>query len=373
MSRTILKENRVFKVGDYSNQNISAKQAGYKDAYASSTDPSQDIQTQEDKVNKALANYAADIANVQAERKFFSDQAQAYLEKLKSDPTGKTASEILGIFLLNINSFETSDQLAPTFGRVDVSNQVLALQNLMTKEFGQSLNLTSLAGYDFGDLGKVKVPLTFDSSGNVTVIKKGGTEGIISPNEISKYSTDHGIYFKLSDLGITFSGNPKAGPPSFKATGSTGADIFANSYIQTAHTGYFTSLCASCNSVATWLDKVHREDKTNPFFQENPDLINSMSLFLSQAISSNDPLGTQEAQNLVFTKDSEDSISACQTWTSDTASQMSAATGAINSISQKAAVMAQTEENMAKGFLDASKNIVQQSLQALQKISDNMH
>lgn len=362
-------------MGDYSNQNISAKQAGYKDAYASSTDPSQEIKDQEDKVDKALANYAADIANVQAERKFFSDQAQAYLDKLKSDPTGKTASEILGIFLLKINNFETSDQLAPTFGRVDVSNQVLALQNLMTKEFGQSLNLTSLAGYDFGDLGKVKEPLTFDNSGNVTVIKKDGTEGIISPSDISKYSTDHGIYFKLSDLGITFSGNPIAGPPSFKATGSTGADIFANAYIQTAHTGYFNSLRASCNSVATWLNGLVDKgvDKTNPFFKENPDLINSMSLFLSKAISSNDPLSTQEAQNLVFTKDSEDSISACQTWTSDAASQMSAATGAINSISQKAAVMAQTEENMAKGFLDASKNIVQQSLQALQKISDNMH
>lgn len=363
-------------MGDYSNQNISAKQAGYKDAYASSTDPSQDIQNQEDKVKKALENYAADIANVKAERKFFSDQAQSYLEKLKTDPTGKTASEILGIFLLNINSFETSDQLAPTFGRVDVSNQFLALQNLMTKELGQSLNLTSLAGYDFGDLGKVKEPLTFDNSGNVTVIKKDGTEGIISPSDISKYSTDHGIYFKLSDLGITFSGNPIAGPPSFKASGSSGADIFANAYIQTAHTGYFTSLCASCNSVATWLNELDKgKDKTNPFFQENPDLINSMSLFLTQAISSNDPLSTQEAQNLVFTKDkdSEGSIAACQTWTSDTASQMSAATGAINSISQKAAVMAQTEENMAKGFLDASKNIVQQSLQALQKISDNMH
>jgi len=366
MSRTILKENRVFKMGDYSNQDISAKQAGYKDDYASSTDPSQDIKTQEDKVNKALADYAADIKNLQAERKFFKDQAQDYLEKLEGDPTGKTASEILGIFLLQINSFETSDQLAPTFGRVDVSNQFLALQNMMTKEFGQSLNLTSLTGYDFGDLGKASSPLKFDDAGNL-VLANGKT---MSPDQIGQYSLDHGVFFKLSDLGVAFQGNPIAGPPSFKATGSTGADIFANSYIQTAHTGYFTSLCASCNSVATWLNGV---DKTNPFFQENPDLINSMSLFLSKAISSNDPLGTQEAQNLVFTKDSEDSIAACQTWTSDTASQMSAATGAINSISQKAAVMAQTEENQAKGFLDAAKNIVQQSLQALQKISDNMH
>ena len=346
-------------MGDYSNQNISAKQAGY----------------QEDKVDKALANYAADISNVQAERKFFSDQAQSYLDKLKSDPTGKTASEILGIFLLKINSFETSDQLAPTFGRVDVSNQVLALQNLVTKQFGQSLNLTSLAGYDFGDLGKASSPLKFDDSGNL-VLANGKT---MSPDQIGQYSLDHGVFFKLSDLGVAFQGNPLAGAsgtPPFQATheglspSNQGAINFANGYIKKAHTGYFTSLCASCNSVAAWLNGV---DKTNPFFQENPDLINSMSMFLSKAISSNDPLGTQEAQNLVFFKGSVDSIAACQTWTSDTASQMSAATGAINSISQKAAVMAQTEENMAKGFLDASKNIVQQSLQALQKISDNMH
>ena len=370
-------------MGDYSNPNISAKQAGYKDAYASSTDPSQQLKDQEAKVQKALDDYLSDINIVNQERAELTQEAKDLQSQLASDKTGNTAAKILGLFLLKINSFETSDQLAPTFGRVDVSNQFLALQNLVTKQFNQSLNLTSLAGYDFGDLGKVKVPLTFDSSGNLAVTLKDGTASTISADQVSAYSLQHGVFFKLSDLGVTFEGNPIAGSsgnPPFKAVSTPGggpsdpgAIAFANGYINNAHEGYFESLRATCSDLQNFMNNLQKPPQSdNPFFQENPDLINSMAQFLSQAISSNDPLATQEAQGLVFQKGSQDAIAQCQSWTSDTASNMSMATGSINSINQRAATMAQTEENLAKGFLDASKNIVQQSLQMLQKITENM-
>ncbi|MBM3194607.1 MAG: hypothetical protein FJZ60_02460, partial [Chlamydiae bacterium] len=151
-------------MGDYSNQNISAKQAGYKDAYASSTDPSQELKDQEAKVQKALDDYLSDIKIVNQERADLTSEAQDLQSQLAKDKTGNTAAKILGLFLMKISSFETSDQLAPTFGRVDVSNQFLALQNLVTKQFNQSSNLTSLAGFDFGNGQKVAVPLKFDAS-----------------------------------------------------------------------------------------------------------------------------------------------------------------------------------------------------------------
>jgi hypothetical protein len=357
-------------MGDYSNQNISAKQAGYKDAYASSLDPSQELKDQEDKVTKALKDYQADIDAVKTDRALLSKEAKELQDQLGSDKDGKIAAKILGIFLLQMNSFETADQLAPTFGRVDVSNQFLALQNLVTKQFGQSMNLSSLSGFDFGALGKAGNPPAFDANGNLKVTLPDGTASSISPQQLSDYSIQHGVFFKLSDLGLVFSGNPMAGTLKAISPSDPGAMAFANNYISGAHETYQLNLISTCNSVSQWLNGV---DKNNPYFQENPDLLTgSLSTFLSQAISSNDPISAQEAQSLVFEKGSQDSVASCQQWTTQTSSSMSEATGSLNSINQRAATMAQTEENMAKGFLDASKNIVQQSLQMLQKITDNM-
>lgn len=359
-------------MSDYSNQNISAKQAGYKDTPTSSSDPILDqIKAQEEAVTQALAAYQEDIDDAKKESQALSSEAKQLYDQLKDDKDGKIASKVLGLFLLKINDFKTSDQLAPTFGHLDVTNKLLGLQNLMTKQFNQSLNLTNLGGYVFAPGKQAVSPPTFDATGGLK-LTDGST---MSAQDVSEYSLTHGVYFKLSNLNLVFEGNPISGPdgtPKFGPVSKPGdgATQFATTYISVAHAGYFTSICDSSNEVAKFLES--QQQSSNQFWKDNPDLIESMASFASSAIKASDPLSAQEAQNMVFTGGGQDAISDCQAYKSEAASNMSEATGSINSIDQRAATETQTEENMAKGFLDASKNIVQQSLQMLQKMTDNM-